>query len=116
MDEALWRRLCTVDCESLSQAFLPSPNLYPHLLLCLLPAVFLPVALITAASVDLVSFHTATFKSAVAECDETQAATSLQSACAEVYLDKASLFVKADVGRLGGGGAMRAVLTKATPM
>jgi len=82
-------------------------------------AAVLPVALNSAAApaVGLVSFDTATTESAVAEGDETPAVTWFQCACAEACLDKgASLSVKADVGRLGGGGAMRAVLTKVARM
>ena len=82
-------------------------------------AVVVPVALNSAAAppVGLVSFDTATTESAVVERDETPAVTWFQCACAEACLDKAaSLSAKADVGRLGGGSAMRAVLTKATRM
>lgn len=82
-------------------------------------AVAVPVALNSAAAppASLVSFDTASTESAVAEGDETSAVTWFHCACAEACLIKAaSLSTKADVGRLGGGGVMRAVLTKATRM
>jgi hypothetical protein len=70
------------------------------------------VALTTSASAD-----TDITKPAVVVGDEVPAVTWYQCACAEASVDKAAASsTKADVNRLGGGAAMRAVLTKATRM
>ena len=71
----------------------------------------------TLAPTTSASADTVITKPAVVVSDEVPAVAWYQCACAEASVDKAAASsTKADVNRLGGGAAMRAVLTKATRM